>query len=174
MFWLSGFFFPQGFMTANLQNHARKYGLPIDTVSLSQLMMSEPLEDLTAQPADGCYVHGLFVEGGRWDRRKRSLVDPRPKELFSPMPVLHLVPEQFRKEPQDGIYRCPVYKILTRTGVLSTTGHSTNFVFWLAVPSNKPTIFRNALCSETNDQVKFCDQDYRIKGGLACFLALGY
>ena len=174
MFWLSGFFFPQGFMTANLQNHARKYGLPIDTVSLSQLMMSEPLEDLTAQPADGCYVHGLFVEGGRWDRRKRSLVDPRPKELFSPMPVLHLVPEQFKSEPTEGIYRCPVYKILTRTGVLSTTGHSTNFVFWLAVPSNKPTIFRNALCSETNDQVKFCDQDYWIKGGTACFLALRY
>jgi len=174
VFWLSGFFFPQGFMTANLQNHARKYGLPIDTVSLSQQMMSEPLEDLTAQPTDGCYVHGLFLEGGRWDRRKRSLVDPRPKELFSPMPVLHLVPEQFRKEPQDGIYRCPVYKILTRTGVLSTTGHSTNFVFWLAVPSNKPTIFRNALCSETNDQVKFCDQDYWIKGGVACFLALRY
>ena len=68
-----------------------------------------------------------------------SLDDPRPKELFSPMPVVHFLPEQNRATPQSGIYRCPVYKILTRRGVLSTTGHSTNFVLWLEVPSDKPT-----------------------------------
>eukprot|EP00622_Pseudochattonella_farcimen_P004319 FR739685.1.p1 GENE.FR739685.1~~FR739685.1.p1 ORF type:complete len:220 (+),score=27.75 FR739685.1:3-662(+) len=174
VFWVSGFFFPQGFMTANLQNHARKYGLPIDTVSFSHEMKAEALENLTSKPQDGCYIEGLFLEGGRWDRRKRSLVDPRPKELFAPMPVIHLVPEQFRQEPKEGIYRCPVYKILTRIGVSSTTGHSTNFVFWLNVPSTKPTIFRNSLVSETNAQVKFCDQDYWIKGGVACFLSLRY
>lgn len=38
-------------------------------------------------------------------------VDPRPKELFSPMPVVHLLPEQDRETPQTGIYRCPVYKV---------------------------------------------------------------
>ena len=174
VYWLSGFFFPQGFMTANLQNHARKHTLPIDTVSFSYLMMSELAEELVAKPEDGCYVDGLFIEGARWEKRKRTLQDPRPKELFSVMPVIHLVPEQDRKTPTQGIYRCPVYKILTRTGTLSTTGHSTNFVFWLEVPSTKPTIFRSSLVSETNAQVQFCDQDYWIKGGVAAFCALRY
>eukprot|EP00968_Pinguiococcus_pyrenoidosus_P017694 scaffold1786_cov250-Pinguiococcus_pyrenoidosus.AAC.1 len=121
-FWISGFFFPQGFLTANLQNHARKYQMPIDTVTMSYGMMKEAVEEIQEAPSDGCYIYGIFLEGARWDPDVGSLVDPRPKELFSAMPVVHLLPVQHRKQPTGGIYRCPVYKILTRTGVLSTTG----------------------------------------------------
>ena len=172
-YWISGFYFPQGFLTAQLQNYARKYAYPIDTVSFSFIMRDEAQEDLK-KAEDGCYVYGLFLEGARWDKIEKTLIDPKPKELFSPMPVIHMLPQQYRDTPTSGIYRCPVYKILTRTGTLSTTGHSTNFVTWIEIPSNKETIFRSSLVSETNAQVKFCDQDYWIKAGVAAFCALRY
>ncbi|RHY82455.1 hypothetical protein DYB31_012048 [Aphanomyces astaci] len=175
VFWLSGFFFPQGFLTGTLQNHARGFNIPIDTLSWDFIMVPDPVERLHIKPQKGgCYAYGLFIEGARWDTKQYSLVDPIPKELFSKMPVMHLMPVKHRQAPQSGIYRCPVYKILTRTGTLSTTGHSTNFVMWIEVPSNKDTIFRNSLVSETNLQMQFADQDYWIKAGVACFLSLRY
>jgi dynein heavy chain len=163
VYWISGFFFPQGFLTACLQNYARKYRYPIDTVTFSFVMRDETMEELVEKPEDGCYIYGLFLEGARWDKRLKSLIDPKPKELFSPMPVIHMLPQKDRATPTSGIYRCHVYKIL-----------STNFVTWIEIPSNKPTIFRSSLVSETNAQIRFCDQDYWIKAGVACFCALRY
>lgn len=175
VFWLSGFFFPQGFLTGILQNHARQFTLAIDSLSLAFLMQDDATESITTKNAQGgCYMTGLFIEGSRWDKAAHSLVDPLPKELFARMPVIHLLPVQDRQAPQSGIYRCPVYKILTRTGTLSTTGHSTNFVLWIEIPSTKRTIFRNSLVSETNLQLQFADQEYWIKAGVACFLSLRY
>jgi len=53
-------------------------------------MRDEGVEELTVKPEDGCYVYGLFLEGARWDKTFRTLVDPKPKELFSPMPTIHM------------------------------------------------------------------------------------
>uniref|UniRef100_A0A7S3ZAX1 AAA+ ATPase domain-containing protein n=1 Tax=Lotharella globosa TaxID=91324 RepID=A0A7S3ZAX1_9EUKA len=137
VFWISGFFFPQAFLTGAKQNYARKYVKAIDGVSFGFKILKEEWKEIKEGPEDGCYIRGLFMEGARWDAKEHSIVDSRPKELFTKMAVMWLVPEFERKPTQGGVYRCPIYKTLTRAGTLSTTGHSTNFVLWVEIPTKE-------------------------------------
>ncbi|KAI8841134.1 dynein heavy chain and region D6 of dynein motor-domain-containing protein [Chytriomyces cf. hyalinus JEL632] len=137
VFWISGFFFPQAFLTGTLQNFARKYTISIDTLGFDFKMVDNRWEDIHTKPSDGCYIRGLYLEGARWDPTRRVLAESRPKELYTEMCVIWLLPKANRKKPDSGIYECPVYKTLTRAGTLSTTGHSTNFVLKMELPSDK-------------------------------------
>ena len=81
---------------------------------------------------DGAYIRGLFLEGARWDSEQGSLNDSRPKQLYTPLPVIHLDPEQHRKNPDKGVYRCPVYKVRCRTvgmGYEEDTADALRFAF---------------------------------------------
>ncbi|NWT16478.1 DYH1 protein, partial [Vireo altiloquus] len=138
VFWISGFFFPQAFLTGTLQNFARKTVISIDTISFNFKVMKESVKELTSQPDVGCYIHGLFLEGARWDAAAGQLAESRPKELYTEMAVIWLVPVANRKPPESGSYLCPIYKTLTRAGTLSTTGHSTNYVIAVEIPTDKP------------------------------------
>jgi len=137
-YWISGFFFPQAFLTGTLQNYARKYKVAIDTVSFAFHVKSQPPQDVASGPEDGCFVHGFFLEGAIWDAESCLLSEARPKELYSQFPMIWLKPEQDRAAPTEGVYACPAYKTTSRAGTLSTTGHSTNFVLMVELPSDKP------------------------------------
>ncbi|KXS21750.1 hypothetical protein M427DRAFT_107149 [Gonapodya prolifera JEL478] len=139
VFWISGLFFPQAFLTGALQNFARKYTLSIDTLSFEfQVVDDKRLEDVKSKPDDGVYISGLFLEGARWDYTRHLLGESRPKELYTEMPIIWLLPKANRKKPESGLYNSPCYKTLTRAGTLSTTGHSTNYVLTVEVPSDQP------------------------------------
>uniref|UniRef100_A0A803YA76 Dynein axonemal heavy chain 1 n=1 Tax=Meleagris gallopavo TaxID=9103 RepID=A0A803YA76_MELGA len=138
VFWISGFFFPQAFLTGTLQNFARKSVISIDNISFSFKVMKESASELSHPPSEGCYIYGLFLEGARWDTSAFQLAESRPKELYSEMAVIWLLPVANRKPPAAGIYLCPIYKTLTRAGTLSTTGHSTNYVIAVEIPTDKP------------------------------------
>lgn len=105
------------------------------------------------------------MEGARWDPDQWSINDSRPKQLYSIMPVLHLNPVKDRVAPTEGIYQLPIYKILSRRGVLSTTGHSTNFIMWVEMPSDRKSII---------NQSRLADQEDWIKAGVAAFTSLKY
>lgn len=76
-------------------------------------MLPDSNGSTVTKPADGSYVYGLFLEGARWSESMASLVDPKAKELFSPLPMIHMLPVRNRPLPTSGLYRCPVYKVHT-------------------------------------------------------------
>merc|ERR1711924_347277 len=74
---------------------------------------------------------GLFLDGGRWDADAHEMAEQKPKELFTVMPHIHLLPKPKKdilgvEDTDPGgtahVYRCPTYKTSIRFGVLSTTG----------------------------------------------------
>jgi len=116
VFWLSGFTYPTGFLTAVLQTSARRNGLAIDTLEFEFPVMMEPPEKIKESPKEGAYIKGLFLEGAKWNFEEGYLAEPEPMQLFSDMPVLHFKPVEARKGATKGVYRSPMYLYPVRTG----------------------------------------------------------
>jgi dynein heavy chain len=137
-FWIASFFFPQGFMTAALQLHARKTKIPIDELDFHPAPSNETeVEKLKGPPDVGVNIHGLFLQGCGWHFSEKRLRESDKGVLFVGMPIIQLVPEKASEIPKliasGNLYQCPMYKTSERKGTLSTTGHSTNFVKYFAV-----------------------------------------
>lgn len=83
---------------------------------------------------------GLFLEGARWNRTERMLDESLPKILFDTLPVVTMTPTMKSPEllaEEKKKYDCPIYKTTERRGVLATTGHSSNFVMFIQLNTDK-------------------------------------
>lgn len=107
--WLSGLFNPQSFLTAVMQATARRNDWPLDkTVIITEVTKKQP-DQIEANSRDGAFIHGLTLEGARWDDKIGALDDSKPKELFCPMPVILVRAVTQDKAEMKDVYKCPVY-----------------------------------------------------------------
>ena len=112
--WLAGFFNPQSFLTAIMQQMARKNEWPLDKMFLQCDVTKKSKEDMGGPPREGAYVHGLFMEGARWDTQTGMISEARLKELAPPMPVMFIKAIPVDRMDTRNIYECPVYKTKLR------------------------------------------------------------
>ena len=112
-YWMSAFFFPQGYMTASVQMYARSTAIAIDTLDFSTKILTISKEDVIDGPEQGVYFYGAFAEGGRWDNDLQQLTESHVGETHVPMPVIWLDPVSKieQEEAVKGKYMCPFYKV---------------------------------------------------------------
>ncbi|KAA0725373.1 Dynein heavy chain 9, axonemal [Triplophysa tibetana] len=125
--WLAGFFNPQSFLTAIMQSMARRNEWPLDKMCLQCDVTKKNREDLSSPPREGAYIHGLFMEGARWDIQVNIflagiMVDARLKELTPTMPVIFIRAIPVDKQETRNVYQCPVYKTRQRGPTFSQCG----------------------------------------------------
>lgn len=119
--------------------HARKHLIPIDTLTFNFTIASwiDPKDISSGPPEDGVYVHGMFLEGAQWDAQRGCLIDAEEGQIHSKLPIVHFQPtNQISKSAK---YTCPLYKTSKRSGSLSTTGSSTNYILSVHLPISENT-----------------------------------
>lgn len=125
--WISGLFNPQSFLTAAMQVSSRARGIALDKMTIETVVTDyDEAKEVQDYPQEGVYVHGLFIEGGRWNKEEKVLEESRLKELQPRMPVVLIKPVPIAKEweatsagylrKESGLYECPVYSTSMRGG----------------------------------------------------------
>ncbi|XP_056602033.1 dynein axonemal heavy chain 2 isoform X3 [Triplophysa dalaica] len=116
LFWLSGFTFPTGFLTAVLQISARQHNVSVDNLSWEFTVTTVDDNNLLLPPKDGVLIQGLYLEGAGWDKKASCLVEAEPMQLGCPMPTIHFKPVESRKRVAKNMYSCPCFYYPLRSG----------------------------------------------------------
>lgn len=131
---LQHFFNPQGFLTAVLQEVARKLSLSLDVV-MAYTSVPKDSKDIKRQDT-GVFLTGLLLEGAAWDRRNSKLEELKGKKQFVEFPTLYFTGRPLDEEDKT-LYKCPVYQTARRTDlefifyVLLKTDHEEGVDHWI-------------------------------------------
>ncbi|KAG2907508.1 Dynein heavy chain 17, axonemal [Phytophthora cactorum] len=127
--WLPGLFNPQAFLTAVLQTAARKHNVELDSLRITAEVTKRTIDTVDAPARDGQFIHGLYLEGARWDFGNGVLESSLPREMYVSMPVLtcRAIVNTANKDQSGGsgsggggkagasnVFECPVYRTQQR------------------------------------------------------------
>jgi dynein heavy chain len=134
--WLPGLFNAKALITAVQQVYARANQLPLDVMGFMTQVTKLSPGDITEYAEEGAYIHGLTMEGARWDVAEGTIKDSKPKELRCLLPVINVVPVTNDKLDTTGYYMCPVYMNMQRANVYSAQVST----FTLKHPEDQPSV----------------------------------
>ncbi|CAK9086367.1 Dynein gamma chain [Durusdinium trenchii] len=92
-FWMTGFTNAQGFLTGIRQEVTRQHknqNWALDDVVTHTEVLPLEFADRAHPPEEGQNIHGLFIEGARWNRLDGRLEESEAKKLQMNMPVIYI------------------------------------------------------------------------------------
>uniref|UniRef100_A0A8D2LM47 Dynein axonemal heavy chain 14 n=1 Tax=Varanus komodoensis TaxID=61221 RepID=A0A8D2LM47_VARKO len=129
---------PAGFLTAVLQNYARQKKIPVDSLYfVHQVVQAEDQEVRTFKQKDSILSKAFKVRAQEEVQHKKFCVG-RPRDLIALLffkTDLFSRPSNLEEEAGLLFYKCPLYRTPQRSGILSSTGISTNFITAVRLPT---------------------------------------
>lgn len=149
VYFISYFFCPQAFISAIKQTYARKHKVSVDSLHCDCEITSFQPKDIRNPPANGVYIHGLYLEGAHLNRDLNMIEDThstKPQEL---LPCVLMKFSQSKVNSTANQYLCPVYKTSSRGTLIAPSsyaasfGYSANFIVTipLAIDQNSDADF---------------------------------
>ena len=150
-FWLGAFFNPHSFLTAIKQDYSRLKAIPLESISLQTRVLAERRASTPSvlvssadeakigfipghESTNGVLVHGLYLEGCRWDCQTHQgrLTTALAKFPINRLPPLQVIPVSGEKEFSRKLhfYNTPVYHTADRL--------ESNVITHFKLPTGKP------------------------------------
>ena len=74
--------------------------------------------EIKEKPEQGCYVTGLYLEGGSWDLENSCICHQKPKVLVEELPILQVTPIESNKLKLQNTFKTPVYVTQNRRNAM--------------------------------------------------------
>ncbi|KAF6038218.1 hypothetical protein EB796_003489 [Bugula neritina] len=120
-YWLGCFTNPQGLLTLLKQEYI-KHSIANDrSGNLENFVYQTEItnrdkDHLRDPPAEGMFVHGIYIWGASWEKTTGELIDAPPRHGCTALPVIHVTCWPLSEKPsmQDPVkvnetYQCPVF-----------------------------------------------------------------